>query len=43
MVRIEQGYDLKKIVEALIGELVARKTLEQSTADNIIKEGKQPK
>jgi hypothetical protein len=40
MVRIEKDDDLRRIVEALLNELSARKVLEYSTVQNIADEGK---
>lgn len=38
--RIEENYNLHKIVEALINELVASKILDEATGRNIIESGK---
>jgi hypothetical protein len=40
MVRIEERDDVRRILEALLNELAARKILENSTVQNIVNEGK---
>jgi hypothetical protein len=40
MVRIEERDNVRRILEALLNELAARKILENSTVQNIVNEGK---
>jgi hypothetical protein len=40
MIRVEKDDDLRRILEALLNELSARKILERNTIQNIVDEGK---
>ena len=40
LMRIEENHNLRKIVEALINQLVATGKIDNATAQNIINEGK---
>jgi hypothetical protein len=40
MVRTEEGDYVRRILEALLNELAARKLLENGTVQNVVNEGK---